>query len=146
MLLSMLPTLLTLSSPKPSPPPPTPPPPLPWSGEVPPFYFLYTSPQNKFLMHVFQWRHENYFLVPFELCHEFHIRCLWFFKILFVQRKLQFIRKKFDNVRFCERPLCELQTFTALNAIDICNNLYLELWHRNGNLSAPLHSFFPRGG
>ena len=48
-------------------------------------------------------------------------------------------KKKFDNVRFCVRPLCELQLFAALDANDIRHHPHL-------NLSAPLHRFFPRGG
>ena len=72
--------------------------------------------------------------------------CLLFLKVLFFQRKLQFIAKKFDKVRFCVRPLCELQLCAALDANDICNNPYLELWYRHDNLSAPLHRFFQMGG
>jgi hypothetical protein len=36
-----------------------------------------------------------------------------------MQRKLKFFAKQLDKVRFCVRPLCELQLFAALGANDI---------------------------
>jgi hypothetical protein len=36
-----------------------------------------------------------------------------------MQRKLKIFVKKFDNFRFCVRPLCELQLLAALDANDI---------------------------
>ena len=60
----------------------------------------------------------------------------------FMQRKQLFIMKKFDNFRFCLKPLCELKLFAALDANDIRH-------HHSGTgmeISAPLHRFFPRGG
>ena len=53
-----------------------------------------------------------------------------------MQRKLQFSAKKFDNVRFCVRPLCELQLFAALDANDIRHNPHMELWYRHGHLTS----------
>ena len=36
-----------------------------------------------------------------------------------MQRKLNIFVEEFDIVRFCVRPLCELQLFAALDAYDI---------------------------
>ena len=66
--------------------------------------------------------------------------------IIFHAKKTKKFAKKFDNVRFCVRPLCELQLFTALDANDVRHHPHLELRYRHGDLSAPLHRFFPRGG
>ena len=62
-----------------------------------------------------------------------------------MQRKLKNVVKKFDKVRFCVRPLCELQLFAALDANDIRHHPHLELRYRHGDLSAPLHRFFSKG-
>ena len=39
-----------------------------------------------------------------------------------MQRKQNKFAKKFDNVRFCVRPFCELQPLAALDANDIRHN------------------------
>ena len=44
-------------------------------------------------------------------------------------------QKKFDNVRFCVRPLCELQLFAALDGNDKYHHPHLELWYRHGDRS-----------
>ena len=54
-----------------------------------------------------------------------------------MQRKLQFIATKFDNVRFCVRPLCGLRLSAALDVDDIRHLPHWELWYRPGGLSAP---------
>ena len=58
-----------------------------------------------------------------------------------MQRKLKKIEKKFDNVRFCVRTLCEQQPLAALDA----NGIRHHHSGRHGDLSAPLHRFFSRG-
>ena len=40
------------------------------------------------------------------------------------ENKKNKITKKFDNVRFSVRPLCELQLFAALDTNDICKCIF----------------------
>ena len=42
-------------------------------------------------------------------------------------REQNILAKKFDIVRFCVRPLCELQRVAALDAKDIRHHPHLEL-------------------
>ena len=61
--------------------------------------------------------------------------------IIFHAKKKKFATK-FENVRFCVRPHCELQLFAALDANDIRHHPHLELRYRHGDLcsTSPLFS------
>ena len=60
-----------------------------------------------------------------------------------MQRKQKKCAKKFDNVRFCVRTLCELQPLAAFEAR--YTSPPPPLWYRHDDLSAPLCRFFQGG-
>ena len=49
--------------------------------------------------------------------------------------------KKFDNVRFCVRPLCELQLFAALDANDIRYYVTSRTWNSGTDMAISLLHF-----
>ena len=56
-----------------------------------------------------------------------------------MQRKLNIFVKKFDNVRFFLRPLCELQPLAALDANDIRH--HTRTWNSGTDMAISLPHF-----